>query len=110
MVRAGTDPSAPVSSSLTNRPARVAPEMWPSKVAPMRSARKWASKRSKVSRSAFMARRSAAAMNDEVGITADRRGEMGVAAQVETEMPVVLGGIFCLRLRAQHHLVDELFD
>src|SRR5262249_1030345 len=47
-----------------------------------------------------------AAMNDEIGITADRRGEMGVAAQVETEMPVVLGGIFGLRLGAQHHLVD----
>src|SRR5262249_30049014 len=42
-----------------------------------------------------------AAMNDEVGITADRRGEMGVAAQVEAEMPVVLGGIFGLRLPAQ---------
>src|SRR5262249_16936286 len=141
MVRAGTNPSAPVSSSLTNRPARVAPEMWPSKVAPMRSAGKWARRRAEVSRSAFIAGRLAggvdvgaeraecggvlllrqsaitepqgadeAAMNDEVGITADRRGEMGVAAQVETEMPVVLGGIFGLRLGAQHHLVDKLFD
>ena len=31
MVRAGMKPSAPVSSSLTNRPARVTPEMRPSK-------------------------------------------------------------------------------
>src|SRR5215467_14273085 len=38
-----------------------------------------------------------AAVDDEVGITADRRGEMGVAAQIKTEMPVVLGGIFGLR-------------
>src|SRR5262245_43712573 len=30
-----------------------------------------------------------AAMNDEVGVAADRRGEMSVAAQVEPEMPVV---------------------
>ena len=35
---------------------------------------------------------------------------MGVAAQVETEVAVVLRGIFGLRLRAQHHLVDELLD
>ena len=49
-----------------------------------------------------------AAVDDEVGVTADGRGEMGVAAEVEAEMPVVLGGIFGLRLRAQHHLVDEL--
>ena len=49
-------------------------------------------------------------MHDEIGIAADRRGEMGVAAQVEAEMAVVLGGIFGLRLRAQHHLVDQLFD
>ena len=35
---------------------------------------------------------------------------MRVAAQVEPEMPVVLGGIFGLRLRAQHHLVDQLLD
>src|SRR5947209_5166585 len=41
-----------------------------------------------------------AAVDDEVGVTADGRGEMGVAAQVEAEMPVVLGGIFGLRLRA----------
>src|SRR5262249_29108574 len=50
------------------------------------------------------------AMDDEVGVAADRRGEMGVAAQVESEMPVILGRIFGLCLRAQHHLVDELLD
>ena len=35
---------------------------------------------------------------------------MGIAPQVEPEMPVVLGGVFGLCLRAQHHLVDQLFD
>ncbi len=47
-------------------------------------------------------------MDDEVGIAADRRGEMGVAAQVEAEMAVVLRRVFRLRLGAQHHLVDEV--
>ena len=32
---------------------------------------------------------------------------MGVAAQVETEMPVILGRIFGLGLGPQHDLVDE---
>ena len=50
------------------------------------------------------------AMHDQVGVAADRRGEMRVAAQVEAEMAVILGRIFGLRLRAQHDLVDELFD
>ena len=49
-------------------------------------------------------------MHDEIGIAADRRGEMGVAAQIETEVPIVLGRIFCLRLGAQHHLIYQLFD
>ena len=48
------------------------------------------------------------AMHDEVGIAADRRGEMRVAAQVESEVAVVLGRVFGLRLRAQHDLVDQL--
>src|SRR5262249_27626065 len=48
------------------------------------------------------------AMDDEVGIAADWRGEMGVAAQVEAEMAVVLRRIFGLSLRAEHHLVDQL--
>ena len=50
------------------------------------------------------------AMHHEVGIAADRRGEMGVAAQVEAEVADVLGGIDGLRLRAQHDLVDEIGD
>src|SRR5262249_60166914 len=51
-----------------------------------------------------------AAVDDEVGIAADGRGEMRVAAQVQAEMPVILRGVFGLRLRAQHHLIDELLD
>ena len=50
------------------------------------------------------------AMHDQVGIAADGRGEVRVAAQVQAEVAVVLGRIFGLRLRAQHHLVDELLD
>ena len=49
-------------------------------------------------------------MHDQVGVAADRRGEVRVAAQVEAEMAVVLGGVFGLRLGAQHHLVDQLLD
>ncbi len=48
------------------------------------------------------------AMHDQIGVAADRRGEMRVAAQVEAEVAVVLGGIFGLRLAAQHDFVDEL--
>ena len=46
-------------------------------------------------------------VDDEVGIAADRRGEMRVAAQIEAEMPVIFRGVFRLRLGAQHDLVDE---
>src|SRR5260370_7177984 len=49
-------------------------------------------------------------MHDEVGIAADRRREMGVAAQIEAEMSEILRRIFVLRLRAQHHLIDQPFD
>src|SRR5712691_10617437 len=35
-----------------------------------------------------------AGVEEEVGRTADRRGEMGIAPQIETEMAVILGGIF----------------
>ena len=38
------------------------------------------------------------AMHDQVGIAADRRGEMRVAAQVQAEMAVVLRRVFGLRL------------
>ena len=50
------------------------------------------------------------AMHDEVGVAADRRGEMRVAAQIEAEMAVVLVAVFGLRLGAQHHLVDQRLD
>ena len=48
------------------------------------------------------------AVHDQVGVAADRRGEMRVAAQVQAEVAEVLGGVDRLRLRAQHHLVDEV--
>ena len=35
---------------------------------------------------------------------------MGVAAQIEAEMAVVLVAVFGLRLGAQHHLVDQRLD
>jgi hypothetical protein len=47
-------------------------------------------------------------MDDEIGIAADRRCEMRIAAQVQAEVPVVVGGVLGLRLRAQHHIVDDL--
>ena len=47
-------------------------------------------------------------MHDQVSVAADRRGEMRVAAQVQSEVAVVLGGIFGLRLRAQDNLIHEL--
>ncbi len=47
------------------------------------------------------------AVHDEIGIAADRRGEMRVAAQIQAEMTVILGGIFGLRLRAQHDFADQ---
>ena len=50
------------------------------------------------------------AMNDQVGVAADRRGEMRVSAQIEAEMAVVLVAIFRLRLGAQHDLVDQRLD
>ena len=49
-----------------------------------------------------------AAVHDQIGVAADGRGEVRVAAQVQAEMAVVLGAIFGLRLAAQHHFVDEL--
>ena len=48
------------------------------------------------------------AVHDEVGVAPDRRGEVGVALQVEAEVADVVGGVHRLRLRAQHHLVDEI--
>ena len=50
------------------------------------------------------------AVHDEIGVAADRRGEVGVAAQVEAEMAEILRRIFGLRLAAQHDLVDQPLD
>ena len=48
------------------------------------------------------------AVDDEVGVAADRRGEVGVAAEVQAEVADVLRAVLGLRLGAQHDLVDEL--
>ena len=50
------------------------------------------------------------AVHQQVGVAADRRGEMRVAAQVQAEVAEVVGGVDGLRLRAQHDLVDEIGD
>src|SRR5215218_1188710 len=47
------------------------------------------------------------AVHHEVGIASDRRSEMCIAAQVQAKMSVIFCGVFSLRLRAQHHLVDQ---
>ena len=47
-------------------------------------------------------------MHDQVGVAADRRGEVGVAAQVQAEMADIVGRVDRLRLGAQHHLVDDV--
>ena len=47
-------------------------------------------------------------MHDQVGIAADRRGEMGVAVQVQPEVADIVGAVDGLHLGAQHHLVDDL--
>jgi len=47
------------------------------------------------------------AVHDEIGVAADRRGEVRIAAEVQAEMAVVLRRVLGLRLGAQHHLVDE---
>ena len=57
---------------------------------------------------AELQRRDQGAMHDQVGVAADRRGEMRIAAQVEAEVPDVLWRILGLALRAQHDLVDEM--
>ena len=50
------------------------------------------------------------AMHEQVGVAADRRGEVRVAAQVQAEVADVVGGVVGLALAAQHHLVDEVGD
>src|SRR5215467_11356128 len=46
-------------------------------------------------------------MDEEVGVAADRRREMGVTAQRQTEMPDIVRAIGGLRLTAQNQIVDE---
>src|SRR6185369_7533648 len=51
------------------------------------------------------------AVDEEIGVTADRRGEMGVGAQCEPEMAVIVRAVISLGLRAQdlfHDLRAEL--
>ena len=49
------------------------------------------------------------AVDDQVGVAADGRGEVRVLQQVQAEVAEILVGVAGLRLRAQHHLVDEVF-
>jgi hypothetical protein len=44
--------------------------------------------------------------HDQVGVAADRRGEVGIGAEREPEMAVILRAVIGLRLRAQHLLHD----
>ncbi len=46
-------------------------------------------------------------MHDEIGIAPDRRGEVGVARQGETEMPEIVWAVDGLGLGSQHQLVDH---
>src|ERR1019366_6745489 len=48
------------------------------------------------------------AMDNKIGVTPDRRGEMRITAQIKTKMPVIPYGIFRLRLGAQHHFIDDM--
>ena len=50
------------------------------------------------------------AMHDQIGVAADRRSEMGIAAQIEAEVAEIFRRIFRLRLAAQHDFVDQPFD
>ena len=47
------------------------------------------------------------AVHDEIGVAANRRGEVRVGAQIEAEMADVVGRVDRLRLAAQHHFVDD---
>ena len=46
-------------------------------------------------------------MHDQIGIAADRRGEMGVATQIEAEMAQIIRAVFGLRLRTQDDFVNQ---
>ena len=47
------------------------------------------------------------AMHDKIGVSPDRRGEMRVTSEVQAEMAIILGRIFSLGLRAQHHFIHQ---
>src|SRR5262245_5801862 len=47
-------------------------------------------------------------VHHEIGIAADRRGEVRVAPQVQTEMTEIAGAVLGLSLAAQHHLAHKL--
>jgi hypothetical protein len=47
-------------------------------------------------------------VHDQVGVAADRRGEVGVLGQVQAVVADVLGRVDRLHLGAQHHLVDDV--
>ncbi len=47
-------------------------------------------------------------VHQKVGVAPDRAGEVRVLAERQPEMPEVVGAVFGLRLRPQHHLVDLL--
>jgi hypothetical protein len=47
------------------------------------------------------------AVDNQVGVTADRRGEMGITAQIEAKMADIVDGIFGLRLGAKHNFIDQ---
>ena len=47
-------------------------------------------------------------MHDQVGVAADRAGEVGVFRQVQPEVADVLGIVLRLHLAAQDHLVDDI--
>ena len=48
------------------------------------------------------------AMHQQIRITTDRRGEVGVGLVVEAEVAVVLGAVHRLAQRAQHHGLDQV--
>ena len=47
------------------------------------------------------------AVHQQVGVAADRTGEMRIARQGEAEMADVVGAVLGLRLAAQHHVIDQ---
>ena len=129
-------PSAPVSSSVTKRPKRVTPEMAPGKTgadpvgeegrdiavrgvalggdrAPLGAGDMLAhlgEARAFLGADAARAQAEAAdqrAVDQQIGIAPDRRGEMRVAAQRQAEMAEIVGAVLGLRLAAQHQLVDH---